>query len=52
MEHLLENSKNKITTKNSITAIEYSKFGKSKIKDFRIKCLSIDIKDNKNSISS
>ena len=39
--------RNRITTKNSITAIEYSTFGKSKIKDFGIKCLSIDIKDNK-----
>ncbi len=39
-----------ITTKNSITAIEYSTFGKSKIKEFGIKCLSIDIKDDKNKL--
>ena len=37
----------KITTKNKITAIEYSTYGKSKIKNFGIKCLSIDIKDKK-----
>ena len=40
--------KKRITTKNSITAIEYSIYGKSKIKNFGIECLSIDIKDNKN----
>ncbi len=39
-----------ITTKNSITAIEYSIFGKSKIKEFGIECLSIDIKDYKNKL--
>ena len=39
-----------ITTKNSITAIEYSKFGKSKIKKFGIKCLSIDIKEDINKL--
>ena len=36
-----------ITSKNSITAIEYSIFGKAKIKKFGIECLSIDIKDDK-----
>ena len=40
--------KKRITTKNSITAVEYSLYGKSKIKNFGIECLSIDIKDNKN----
>ncbi len=39
-----------ITNKNSITAIEYSVFGKSKIKNFGIDCLSIDIKDKKNNL--
>ncbi len=38
----------RITTKSLITAIEYSKFGKSKIEGFGIKCLSIDIKDEQN----
>ncbi len=42
--------KKRITTKNSITAIEYSIFGKSKIKKYGIECLSIDIKDNKNKL--
>ncbi len=42
--------KQRITKKNSITAIEYSIYGKSKIKDFGIECLSIDIKDNKNKL--
>ena len=42
--------KKKITTKNSITAIEFSTFGKSKINRFGIKCLSLDIKDNKNKL--
>ena len=37
-----------LTTKNAITAIEYSKFGKSKIQKFGIKCLSIDIKKTNN----
>ena len=39
-----------ITSKNSITAIEYSIFGKSKIKKFGIECLSIDIKEDKNKL--
>ena len=39
-----------ITNKNSITSIEYSRFGKSKIKEFGIKCLSIDIKEDKNKL--
>ena len=42
--------KKRITTKNSITAIEYSIFGKSKIKEFGIECLSIDIKDHNNKL--
>ena len=39
-----------ITSKNSITAIEYSIFGKSKIEKFGIECLSIDIKDDENKL--
>ena len=39
-----------ITTKNSITAIEYSIFGKSKIKKFGVECLSVDIKDTKSNL--
>ena len=39
--------KKRITTKNSITAIEYSMYGKSKIKKFGIECLSIDIIEDK-----
>ena len=39
-----------ITNKNSITAIEYSVFGKSRIKKFGIKCLSIDIKEDKHKL--
>ncbi len=42
--------KKRITTKKAITAIEYSIYGKSKIKNFGIECLSIDIKDNKNKL--
>ena len=42
--------KKRITTKNLITAIEYSIFGKTKIKKFGIECLSIDIKDDKNKL--
>ncbi len=37
--------KHRITTKNAITAIEYSIYGKSKIKNLGIKCFSIDIKN-------
>ena len=40
--------KKRITTKNAITAIEYSTYGKSKIKNFGIECLSIDIKEINN----
>ena len=36
--------KKQITTKNLITAIEYSRYGRSKIEKFGIECLSIDIK--------
>ena len=42
--------KNKITTKSSINAIEYSIFGKSKIKSMGVKCLEIDINENKNKL--
>jgi len=38
---------NKLTLKSCITSIEYSEYGKSKIKSLGINCLSIDIKDNK-----
>lgn len=42
--------KRRITTKKSITAIEYSKYGKSKIKKLGIDCLSVDVKNNKNKL--
>ena len=42
--------KKRITTKNAITAIEYSLYGKSKIKNFGVNCLSIDVKDNDNKL--
>ena len=42
--------KKKITSKSLITAIEYSIFGKSKINKFGIKCLSIDIKEDKDKL--
>ena len=40
----------RITSKNQITAIEYSIYGKSKIKNLGIECLSIDIKDKNNKL--
>ena len=42
--------RNKLTLKKYITSIEYSNYGKSKINDLGIKCLSIDIKKDKNKL--
>ena len=42
--------KHQLTIKRNISSIEYSEYGKSKIKRLGIKCLSIDIKDNKNNL--
>ena len=39
-----------LTHKKCITSIEYSEYGKSKIKSLGINCLSIDIKDNKDKL--
>jgi len=41
---------NNLTKKSCITSIEYSEYGKSKIKSLGINCLSIDIKDNKDKL--
>ena len=41
---------NNLTQKNFITSIEYSEYGKAKIKSLGINCLSIDIKDNKDKL--
>ena len=38
---------NNLTQKSCISSIEYSEYGKAKIKNLGINCLSIDIKDNK-----
>ena len=39
-----------LTLRNHITSIEYSEYGKSKIKNMGINCLSIDIKEIKNTL--
>ena len=41
---------NKLTKKSFITSIEYSEYGKSKIKSLGINCLSIDIKKKKDKL--
>ena len=41
---------NNLTLKSCITSIEYSEYGKAKIKSLGINCLSIDIKENKDKL--
>ena len=41
---------NNLTPKSCITSIEYSEYGKAKIKSLGMNCLSIDIKENKDKL--